>query len=140
MILSKTSHTARGSTESPVSSRTSRQTPSFRDSPVSSAPPGRDHQPFSGSLPRCAIRMRSRWKMRAPTPTTGRLGYRRSLAGIEARAVNIGARGDEQRLQIGLAETAVGGAPVRFEEVKLLALRAVDVDPVTGHKQVALLV
>ena len=62
-----------------------------------SAPPGSDHQPFSGSLPRCAIRMRSRRKMIAPTPTSGPLGIAAVRLRRSIRALHVQARAVDSR-------------------------------------------
>jgi len=77
MILSNMTAIWVGVTSSPVSSNISRMIASSTRSPVSTAPPGSDHCPFKGSLPRSIKRTRSALKISAPTPRTGRGGYRR---------------------------------------------------------------
>src|ERR1700686_2077188 len=67
-------------TVSPVSSSSSRATPCSRVSPNSKLPPGIDHSPSSGSLPRRMSRARPWSIMTPPTPTMGRSGYSREDA------------------------------------------------------------
>src|SRR5467141_334422 len=59
----------------PVSSRSSRATPCSSVSPSSSMPPGMDHSPRKGSLPRRIKRTRPRSMITPPIPTTGLSGY-----------------------------------------------------------------
>ena len=56
---------------SPVSSRTSRRTPSRSFSPSSSTPPGTDHSPLSGSVARRTSSTRPSSTITAPTPMMG---------------------------------------------------------------------
>src|SRR5712664_267555 len=64
----------------PVSSRSSRATPSSSVSPNSSVPPGIDHSPSNGSLPRLISSARPWSIITPPTPTIGRSGYSREEA------------------------------------------------------------
>src|ERR1700704_5229819 len=59
----------------PVSSRSSRATPCCSVSPSSSVPPGMDHSPRKGSLPRRIKRAWPRSMITPPIPTTGLSGY-----------------------------------------------------------------
>src|SRR5687768_6329524 len=90
MIRSKTSITGPTPTDSPVSSATSRATADSSVSPVSTTPPGRLHSPASGSSRRLISTTPAAGSpnpaasaavtyITAPTPTTGRVGYERSV-------------------------------------------------------------
>src|ERR1700720_4297346 len=69
--------TSRTWTSSPVSSASSRATPSVKVSPSSSMPPGIDHWPSRGGPPRRTRRARSLSITTPPTPTRGCSGYSR---------------------------------------------------------------
>src|SRR5438105_10331306 len=62
-------------TSNPVSSFTSRAVPSASVSPNSNVPPGMDHCPINGSLPRRISSARPSSTTTPPTPTIGRSGY-----------------------------------------------------------------
>src|SRR5882672_2230255 len=66
---------SRTRTRMPVSSSNSRATPCSRFSPSSSVPPGMDHSPRKGSLPRRINSARPRSMITPPIPTTGLSGY-----------------------------------------------------------------
>src|SRR5215470_9463314 len=74
-MRSKSSISSRTRTSSPVSSRISRPTASSIVSPISMVPPGMDHWPSSGSVPRRIRTVRPRSTITPPMPTTGRSGY-----------------------------------------------------------------
>src|SRR5215467_6204405 len=74
-MRSKSSISSSTRTSSPVSSRNSRRTASSIVSPISMVPPGMDHSPSSGSVPRRIRTVRPRSTITPPTPTTGRSGY-----------------------------------------------------------------
>src|SRR5215510_2052821 len=74
-MRSKSSINSRTRTSSPVSSRNSRRTASSIVSPISMVPPGMDHCPRSGSVPRRIRTVRPRSTITPPTPITGRSGY-----------------------------------------------------------------
>src|ERR1700722_7572470 len=64
-------------TRKPVSSNTSRATASSNRSPVSTKPPGKDHKPSSGGLPRSTSKIRPSTNTIPPTPNKGCAGNRR---------------------------------------------------------------
>src|SRR3970282_1226842 len=68
MMRSKASTNSTTRTTSPVSSLSSRTTAASRVSPNSTAPPGSDHCPASGSLARCTRRTRGARVPTAPQP------------------------------------------------------------------------
>lgn len=78
-MRSKTSITSRTRTSRLVSSCSSRATPCCRDSPISRVPPGMDHCPRKGSLPRRISSARPSSMTTPPIPTTGLSGYSRAI-------------------------------------------------------------
>src|SRR5579859_5496189 len=80
-MRSRTSSTSPALTMSPVSSRASRSAAPRSVSPSSTTPPGSDHSPSSGGLPRFTSKTRPWSTITAPTPTMGRSGYSRLLSG-----------------------------------------------------------
>src|SRR6185437_10926502 len=148
MMRSKISRKRTQSSVSPVSSITSRRIASSRRSPVSRIPPGKDHQPFSGSWPRRTSRMRSPRKTNAPTPTNGRAGYCRLPSKlievrsfhVEPDAINGRSRRHVERFAIWISEREVRRPLRNLDAAERTAIGRINENPCRRNIKVTVLI
>src|SRR5579871_635030 len=91
MIRSSVAIISTGRTLNPVSSHTSRATPSAVVSPTSNTPPGSDHAPSIGSRPRRISKTSALRTTTAATPTMGAEGYSRPALILDPSCVTSAA-------------------------------------------------
>src|ERR1039457_1360614 len=163
MMRSKISNMESGPTSSPVSSRNSLRSPSSSFSPTSRIPPGSDQNPFSGSFP-LSTKSISRpspcpRNTSAPTPSSGRSGYRRlspdSLTprlpdapslilhtpfNLQPNPIYRASRSHVQRLQIGVAKREVRRRLGEQDLSRRRPVRIIDENLFRGEIKVALFV
>src|ERR1039457_3116523 len=163
MMRSKISNMESGPASSPVSSRTSRRSPSSSFSPTSRIPPGTDQNPFGGPFPR-STKSISRpspcpRNTSAPMPRNGRSGYLRpsppdsrlpapdSIPLIlptpfhfQPNPIYRASRRHVQRLKIGVAKREVRRRLGQQDLSRRLPVRIIDENPFRGEIEVALFV